>query len=218
MTQDNTYRLNKNKPLTVSHASKQILFLLCSLLVTLSLCISSAFAQQKAVEQEQVELPLRNSISVSSFILLGSLQINYEYLLWKRHGLMAEGYYAFAGTSVDSWTLGASYRYHFKPSLKGLFVNAFYRHGGNFTSTIKLKENNTTNTYKLTTQLNVLGLGVGNRWQWKNGLAVVLRGGYGYQINPNYKWSPNVPADNTIKSKHEAQLGLDLELSVGYSF
>ena len=217
MTQNKNNGLNKNESLTVSYTTKRTSFLLSALLVALSLVNSPAYAQ-KTEQKEQGALPFRNSISLSSFLLLGSLQVNYERLAGKRHGLLAEGYYAFGGTSANSWTLGASYRYHFKPSLKGLFVNAFYRHGGNFTNTIKIKENNATTTYKLKTQLNVLGMGIGNRWQWNNGLAVVVRGGYGYQINPDYSWSPNVPTDNDTKSRQEAQLGLDLELSVGYSF
>ena len=55
-------------------------------------------------------------------------------------------------------------------------------------------------------------------WQWKNGVAIVVRGGYGYQINPIYKWSPSIPIDNNKKSQIEALQGLDLELSIGYSF
>ena len=51
-----------------------------------------------------------------------------------------------------------------------------------------------------------------------NGLAVVVRGGYGHQINPIYNWFPSVPLDHNKKHQVEAIQGLDLELSVGYSF
>ncbi|MBC7913235.1 MAG: DUF3575 domain-containing protein [Pyrinomonadaceae bacterium] len=200
-----------------SSSPKQISFFLFAGLIVLSLSSSKLYAQNMENPVPETK-PFRSSISLSSILLLGSLQVNYEHLVGKRHGLMAEGYYAFAGTSAKSWTVGASYRYHLKPSLDGLFFNAFYRHGGQFSNTFKIKESNTTNTYNLKTQLNVVGLGLGNRWQWNNGLAVVARGGYGYQIEPNYKWSPTLPIDTKTRSSREAQLGLDLELSLGYSF
>lgn len=210
---------HKRGPLITKNGTKKVSTLFCGLCILLLISTMVCAQKTEQIEQtEQIAKPFRHSISLSSFILLGSLQVNYEYLLAKRHGLVAEGYYAFAGTSANSWTTGLSYRYHFNPSLKGLFVNAFYRYSPEFNNTYKIKEDNNTNTYNLKTQLNVLGLGVGYRWQWKNGLAAVVRGGYGYQINPTYNWTPSLPEDNSDKTSREAQLGLDLELSVGYSF
>lgn len=219
MTQDKISELTKSESLIVSYLIKRISFFSYTLLIGLAM-VKSTYAQNIIVEQQKQQhlLTLRNSISLSSFVLLGSLQVNYERLLGKRHGLVAEGYYAFAGTSSDSWTMGVSYRYHLKPSLKGLFFNGFYRYSPQFKNTYKIKEDNNTYTYRLKTQLNVLGLGIGNRWQGKNGLAVVIRGGYGYQIQPHYNWSPSLPKDSADKSSREALLGLDLELSVGYAF
>lgn len=210
----------KRASLIAACLTKRNSWFLCALLLTFNLFNFQVLSQKIELEQhkKQAIKPYRNSISISSFLLLGSVQLNYERLLGQHHGLMIEGYYAFAGRSADSWTLGTSYRYHFKPSLKGLFLNAFYRHGTNFNNKYKIKEDNNMNMYNLKTQLNVVGLGIGNRWQLKNGLAFVARGGYGCQINPNYKWSLSVPLGNAAKSKREAQLGLDVELSVGYSF
>ena len=66
--------------------------------------------------------------------------------------------------------------------------------------------------------LNLVGIGAGYRWQWKNGLNALIRGGYGYQINANYNWTPFEPKDLKRKNRAEALQGMDLEFSIGYSF
>ena len=186
-------------------------------LTIFSLSNLATYAQSAGKNNDTTNIVKRNSISLSSFILLGSVQLNYERLIGKHHGLLAEGYYSFAGSSKKTLTIGCSYRYHFKPSLKGFFINGYFRYGDVY-NTSAFTENGNSKTYEMQTNLKLIGLGLGNRWQWKNGLAMVVRGGYGYQINPVYKWSPSIPLDNNKKSQIEALQGLDLELSVGYSF
>ena len=195
--------------------NKTLLFL--TLLTIFSLCSLATYAQNSQRNIDTTNIEKRNSISLSSFILLGSVQLNYERLIGSRHGVLAEGYYSFAGSSKQTLTVGCSYRYHFKPSLKGLFINGFFRYGDVY-NTSTFAENGSSKTYEMQTNLKLIGLGLGNRWQWKNGFAVVVRGGYGYQINPVYKWSPSIPLDNTKKYQTEATQGLDLEISAGYSF
>jgi len=56
-----------------------------------------------------------------------------------------------------------------------------------------------------------------HRWQWDNGLSFVLRPDYGLQFLTDHKWTP-LPKDTDAKSAKEAQLGMDLEISAGYSF
>ena len=191
--------------------------LFLTFLTIFSLFNLATYAQSTQKNNDTTNIEKRNSISLSSFILLGSVQLNYERLIGKHHGLLAEGYYSFAGSSKKTLTIGGSYRYHFKPSLKGFFINGYFRYGDVY-NTSAFTENGNSKTYEMQTNLKLIGLGLGNRWQWKNGLAMVVRGGYGYQINPVYKWSPSIPLDNNKKSQIEALQGLDLELSVGYSF
>ena len=191
--------------------------LLLTLLTIFSGCSLATYAQNTQKNMDTTNVERRNSISLSSFILLGSVQLNYERLIGSHHGVLAEGYYSFAGSSKQTLTAGCSYRYHFKPSLKGLFINGFFRYGDVY-NTSTFAENGSSKTYEMQTNLKLIGLGLGNRWQWKNGFAVVVRGGYGYQINPVYKWSPSIPLDNTKKYQTEATQGLDLEISAGYSF
>ena len=199
----------------IHHTIKTSIFL--TLLAIFSLSNFTTLAQNIHKGNDTTYSNYRNSISLSSFIFLGSVQLNFERLIGKHHGLMAEGYYSFAGSSKNTSTIGFAYRYHFKPSLNGFFINGFFRYG-DVHNTSTQTENGNSNKYKMKTNLKLVGLGLGNRWQWKNGLGIVVRGGYGYQINPVYTWSPSIPLDNNKKSQIEAIQGLDLELSVGYSF
>ncbi|MDX2173219.1 MAG: hypothetical protein SFY56_08875 [Bacteroidota bacterium] len=159
----------------------------------------------------------KNSISLSSFILLGSIQINYERLVAKRHGILVEGYYAFSGSSKGTPTAGLSYRYHLKKSLNGIFANAFYR-WGDVHYKADFDESGTKKSYQMRTVTNLVGLGIGYRKQWSNGLAAVFRTGYGYQIGAKYEWLPSPPLDLSKKATAEALQGLDIEISIGYSF
>ncbi len=53
---------------------------------------------------------------------------------------------------------------------------------------------------------------------FKNGLSIVLRAGYGYQIGAKYDWSPMEPNDKDAMRFNELLQGTDLELGIGYSF
>lgn len=174
-------------------------------------------AQDTLSKQKIIPYKFKNSISLSAFIFLGSVQINYERLVGDRHGLLAEGYYAFSGSSKGTPTIGLSYRYHFKKSLNGAFANAFYR-WGDVHYKADFEENGIEKSYQMRTITNLVGLGLGYRKQWSNGIAAVLRGGYGYQIGAEYKWHPAQPLDLSKKETVEALQGLDIEISIGYSF
>lgn len=166
---------------------------------------------------KSVEPGFRNSFSLCGFIVLGLLQINYERRLGDRHGLMVEGSYGVFGANRHDWTVGASYRFHVKPSLDGLFFNAFWRYG-QWRIGVELKEGGVTHAFKMNSELNLLGLGVGYRYQFDFGLTFVGRAGYGFPVGTTNKWTPSIPQDRGDQRLHEALLGLDFELSVGYSF
>ena len=181
------------------------------LFFVLILCSFQSFSQ-KANEYSHPKF--RNSASLSSFLLLGMAQVNYERLLGSRHGLMAEGSYSFTS---ETWTIGAAYRFHFKKSLKGTFGYVFSRFGQVY-YTVKENTDTAENEYQMETELKLIGLGIGHRWQWDSGWAIVLRGGCGIQIDPKYTWSPTEPSDKHTKDRAQNIQSLDLELSIGYSF
>lgn len=173
---------------------------------------------QDTLTQQKNELPsYKNSISLSSFILLGSVQINYERLTSDRHGILTEGFYAFSGESEGTFAVSVAYRYHFKKSLDGMFASAFYRWGDVYLEA-EFNENGMENSYQMQTTQNLVGAGLGYRKQWLNGFAVVFRAGYGYQIGATYLWQPSEPLNQSAREQAEALRGLDLEISFGYSF
>ncbi len=72
--------------------------------------------------------------------------------------------------------------------------------------------------YEVEGGLAAAGANLGYRWQWGNGVAMSLRGGYGYPIWSDVEWTPDDGENEDFKGIFEALMGLDLELSVGYSF
>lgn len=174
-------------------------------------------AQDTLSQQKRALTVYKNSISLSSFILFGSIQVNYERLLGERHGILTEGFYAFSGESEGTIAVSVAYRYHFKASLDGMFASAFYRWGDVYLEA-EFDENGMENSYQMQTTQNLVGAGLGYRKQWFNGLAVVVRAGYGYQIGATYHWQPSEPLNQSDRERAEALRGLDFEISVGYSF
>lgn len=174
-------------------------------------------AQDTIQAKETNPSSFKNSISLSTFIFLGSAQLNFERLVGERHGIVVEGYYAFGGSSKGTPTAGLAYRYHFQKSLNGVFANAFYR-WGDVHYKANFEENGTTNSYQMRTTTNLVGVGIGYRKQWSNGLAAVFRAGYGYQLDAKYEWLPSQPLNNSKRTSAEALQGMDIEISIGYSF
>lgn len=151
----------------------------------------------------------RHSVSLSGFLLLGSVQANFEELVAPHHGVVVEGYHAFAGSSRNSSTVGVLYRYHFRPALGGAFVNLSLRYGD-----VRFR---TPADQEMQTTLRLAALGCGYRLQSKRGWAAVARAGYGYQVGARYEWTPSEP-DRAVAARVQALQGLDLEISLGYSF
>ena len=109
------------------------------------------------------------------------------------------------------------YRFHFSPGLEGLFLGAFLRTGG-IASEVEYKDGDDEVEYEVEGGLAAAGANLGYRWQWGNGVAMSLRGGYGYPFWSDVEWSPDDGENEDFKGIFEALMGLDLELSVGYSF
>lgn len=187
------------------------------LLAVLLLGTAEPRAAEDDVEEDAPAHAFTHSIGVAPLVFLGSFYANYETLLAPRHGLLAEGGYAFAGPSSGSWGASLGYRYHFTPGLEGLFAGAFVRTGA-LASEVEIKDGDDESTYDVEGGYATAGANLGYRWQWVNGVAMSLRGGYGYPFWSEVEWSPDDDKHGTVKDVFEALMGLDLELSVGYSF
>lgn len=190
---------------------------LMPLAAALAIGVSEARAGDEEVEEDAPAYNFNRSIAFTPLIFLGQLYANYEHLLAKRHGLLAEGGYNFFGPSSGSWAGALGYRYHFSPGLEGLFAGAFLK-SGYLTSELEIDAEGTKTKYDVEGPQTTAGANLGYRWQWGNGVAATLRGGYGYPFLTDIEWSPDNGEDEGIKDFIEATFGLDLELTVGYSF
>lgn len=182
---------------------------LAAALSALILSFPGSLRAEEELEEISDDRFTRNvSISVGS--VLGGLSGNYEHLLARRHGVLAEGAYSLFGTGAGSWTVGAGYRYHFHPGMESLFAGAFVRYG-ELDVEIPVEKD----TYGLSGTALLAGANVGYRWQWANAVTFALRGGYGIPVIKDLAWSPSAPDQAGVL---EAFMGFDLELNLGYSF
>lgn len=180
------------------------------------LILLTALSSARAQEESGSDRDFRQSVALSPLFFLGGISGNYEYLTAERHGLMVEGGYNYAGPSAGSYSAGAGYRFHFSPGMEGGFLGAFVRYADlEGEAEGEVDDVKTDYTWKAT--VLAIGANIGTKWQWENGVALTLRGGYGYPIS-DVEWSPADPEPEFIETIVKVVLGLDLEFTVGYSF
>jgi hypothetical protein len=186
----------------------------------LALGVSAARAEDEDVEEESF-YAFNRAIGFDpvSIFFSGSLYGNYEQLLGLRHGLLAEGGYAVLGDYSGTWSAAAGYRYHFSPGLEGLFAGTYLKTSVFSLENLKIERKNSKYAYDVEGPYLSLGANLGYRWQWGNGLAATLRGGYGFPIFSDLEWSPDDGRNEDMKNIIENVLfGLDIEMTMGYSF
>lgn len=176
----------------------------------LALCLPATVRAEEEEVEEIAADSYTHNVSLAVGSVLGGLSGNYEHLVARRHGVLAEGGYALFGNGAGSWSVGAGYRFHFHPGMESLFAGAFVRYG-EFDTEIPIEED----TYDMSGSALILGANAGYRWQWGTGLTFTLRGGYGIPVVKDVAWSPAEPDGAGLI---EGFLGLDLELNLGYSF
>lgn len=163
--------------------------------------------------------------------ITGSYGGNYELLLAQTHGLVFEG--AYSNTKATSGSDEATakggtgafhYRWHWSNAMESGFLGAFVRYSsatgtGNVTTTSGTTITKTN--FDVTLTATTIGLNIGKRWVWDNGINIVARIGYGYS---NLNLSTTSTDSNVNKTLSDLKpilqviSGLDAELSVGYAF
>lgn len=190
--------------------------LLCFLLLSLPASVRAGQDEEGEIDDEIEEIEdladddYTQHVSLAPTSLLGGLSGNYEYLVARRHGLLAEAGYAVFGAGAGSWSTGVAYRFHFHGGMGGLFAGPFLRFG-EFETEFPLEKGK----FKMSGSALLAGANAGYRWQGAHGVAFTLRGGYGHTVVREVAWSPSEPEEAGLI---EGMLGLDLELNVGYSF
>ena len=156
-------------------------------------------------------------------IPLGAYSINYEYLLKRQHGLVfrldyedVPDTYTQAKINSTGKAFVLAYRWHFTPSMASFYVGPYFRHRVYEGSG---KSNNPPFDFTLTEQ--TLGLNVGKRWVWDNGLNLNLAFGYGVAGLSRKITQSNSAIEANVRQyeKYYGHLGAFLgEFSVGYNF
>ncbi len=178
-------------------------------------CIAVVFLHAFPIysqNQSKNESDFTHSLSISPYAVLGAFDGNYEYLAGGRHGLVVEGGYTALGVSSGTYRYGGGYRLHFSPRMESGFVGLFL-----YTGFLAGELKGEDATYRFESPITNIGINAGKKWVWANGFTIALRGGWGY-ANSDFTWAPSSPEPEWIGKLMEALIGLDSELSLGYSF
>lgn len=199
------------------------------LILTLAAMLSGqvmAQTQKSIVVQDTTEekKDFRNAINACPLgIPFGIFVVNYERLIKPNHGLVARFDYemipkTYSDANIESngYAFTLNYRYHFKGEMNSLFAGVYGRtqlYTGNGT----LESGDFDfDIYDFT-----LGVNVGKRWVWNNGLNVTFSLGYGYDYKVRNSSISSSEVNNAIDAFED---GYDFmnpfmgELSIGYAF
>jgi hypothetical protein len=163
----------------------------------------------------QLDGEYRMTFTFSAFIAFGAVWPSFEYRMDNRNSFLLEGaYYAF-GSSKGSYEVGGGYRRYISAKGnrgEGGFLGGFTRVGKNYGETTERGVD-----YKYHTNFLQIGPNAGWKWQWDNGACFTTRFGYGYPFT-DMKWEPKRPEPDWVAPFTAALMGLDAEISAGYSF
>ncbi|GGK10640.1 hypothetical protein GCM10007962_00950 [Yeosuana aromativorans] len=211
--------------MTTKQHLKTVLFL-----VALAFGISNASLAQDMANSKKDKNKFKNSISFCPAALaFGIYSVNYEYLLNKKHGLVARFDYeaipkTYTNTNIKSngKAFIVNYRYHFSEQMKSFFVGAYGRYRI-YNGTGVIEGNNTTENENFSFDMPdwTAGINAGKKWVWNSGFNITLSFGYGFS-NESWNASSNITSvDNAIKDFRKAYDFIDPfygEFSIGYSF
>lgn len=148
---------------------------------------------------------------------LGGYGANFEYLLKKYHGVLAEFGYM-PGDDASGISAALAYRLHFSGKMNSWYVGAwlkYYSLGGSSTATV-----NGVPLVKVEYDITALGYGlnVGKRWIFPFGLGLGARLGYGpTSVTADYTGA--TPDDKKfVEDLLGILLGLDAELTLCWAF
>lgn len=204
---------------------KKLVLILMVVAAMLSNRVSAQTKEVKVVQETtSAKKDFRNAINGCPFgIPFGIFVVNYERLIKPNHGLVARFDYemipkTYSDANIESngYAFTLNYRYHFSGEMDSFFAGAYGRtqlYTGD--GSLELGDFD-FNIYDLT-----LGLNVGKRWVWNNGLTATFSLGYGYDVK---KRNPSVDSDEVNEAIDAFEDGYDFmnpfmgELSIGYSF
>jgi len=166
----------------------------------------------------------RNAVNFCPFgVAFGIFVINYEHLITPHQGMVARFDYemipkTYSDANIESngYAFTLNYRYHFSGQMDSFFAGAYVR-GQQYAG------NGTLESDDFDFKINdfTLGLNVGKRWTWNNGLTATFSLGYGYDFKSRITSLDTEEVNNAIDAFESGYnfvspfLG---ELSIGYAF
>lgn len=174
------------------------------------------------VQADETALHKENSVNVSPIgLLFGSYSVNYERLMGRQHGLLAEAQYSRTSSDgVDSSGFGAlaGYRWHWSESQESGFlgVNVGFNTATSETSVDGTKYDVTASGFPIVGN-------VGYRWCWDAGFNVTLRFGVGKLMGLDLSTNSKDPdakeaVADVEKIYKKFPITFDGELSAGWVF
>jgi len=157
-------------------------------------------------------------------VAFGIYSINYEQLFGNNHGLVCRfdyedvpKNYTEAKLKAKGGALILNYRYHLSGEMESGYIGIYSRYRV-YSGTGTLESTN----FDFTIPEVTLGVNIGKRWVWDNGINLNLAFGYGFFLLKDQKTSPLIESTNSILDKFEDSydfidpfLG---EFSIGYAF
>ncbi len=169
-------------------------------------------------DSESENIPPANALNIDPLgALFGSAGGTYEHLFGSRHGLFAEGGYAFG----NGFEAAAGYRYHYSTAddeygLISPYWGFFISKGK---SSSKYEDPDTKLKHELKIDILTIGAHWGQRFAWGESFNYNWRIGYGYPVVLDLEWPQGKPENfKTVEGLIKVFAGFDAELSVGIMF
>lgn len=206
--------------------SKNFSKLMLTILIssTLNFCSAQTSGLPDSVKSNSPKKEFKQAINFCPIALaLGIYSVNYERMIGRHHGLMARVDYE----SIPHWLYKLdvkangkaailNYRYHIKGGLQSFFIGSFMRYRV-FSGTGDAEGEGFS--FKLP-EVSV-GLNIGKRWIFNNGINITTAGGYGYFMDKEKINSNKASAVNSVRQfqkKYDLYNGFFGEISLGYAF
>lgn len=156
-------------------------------------------------------------------IIFGIYSVNYEYLVGRKHGLVARFDYESVSetlsddtiTKANGYGFTFNYRWHFSSAMESFYIGSYARYK------IYKGDANGLTKFDFTLQEYTLGLNAGKRWVWNSGINLNIAFGYGISSLIEETEPSNSYNESTLDKFINDFTHIDPlygEISIGYAF
>jgi hypothetical protein len=213
------------RKITMRRKTRRLTYLVVLLMTVFFVENASAQSQENKKKQDERWIsPARTAINVCpGGVAFGFYSANVEHLFGENHGLVLRGdletipdTYSDANIESSGKAVILNYRYHIGGGLNSFYAGAYARYR-------KIKGDGSLENGDFDFKLPecTLGLNVGKRWIWKNGLSLNFALGYGYaydELKVNNSSQAAINAIDVFRDDYTFMNGFLGEFSIGYAF